>query len=262
MGCSLVSFLAGSDFIASVLVVIVKGCFRHHKIQRISSLFRDEIRYEAVNKLVHVEKMELLAWACKTISIVVLIEAASVFMSGQEFLKGIHSPKIPDMEALNSELANQARRPPPGESSPAETLETVVHEESATSDYTGMMYSIISLPLLFIFFPLFTSSDYCMSLYLSNVLWIVAHVVFCKLFSILLFWSKYFNHTKLMTYYYPWLLPQVKEAKLLLALIFFSPQQVENFGRIQRENQVPHQTAKLNKVRLRFKAKYCRNRLF
>ena len=61
MGCSLVSFLAGSDFIASVLVVIVKGCFRHHKIQRSSSLFRDEIRYEAVNKLVHVEKMELLA---------------------------------------------------------------------------------------------------------------------------------------------------------------------------------------------------------
>ncbi|RMX55265.1 hypothetical protein pdam_00021346, partial [Pocillopora damicornis] len=87
------------------------------KIQRSSSLFRDEIRYEAVNELVHVEKMESLS-ACKMISIVVLIEVASVFMSGQEFLK---------------ELANQARRPPPGESSPAETPETVVHEESATS---------------------------------------------------------------------------------------------------------------------------------
>ena len=34
----------------------------------------------------HVEKMELLS-ACKMISIVVLIEVASVFMSGQEFLK-------------------------------------------------------------------------------------------------------------------------------------------------------------------------------
>ena len=68
------------------------------KIQRSSSLFRDEIRYEAVNELVHVEKMELLS-ACKMISIVVLIEVASVFMSGQEFLKGIHSPKVPDMGA-------------------------------------------------------------------------------------------------------------------------------------------------------------------
>ena len=88
------------------------------------------------------------------ISIVVLIEVASVFMSGQEFLKGIHSPKVPDMGAWNSELANQARRPPPGESSPAETPEKVVHEESATSDCTGMMYSIISPPLWFICFPL------------------------------------------------------------------------------------------------------------
>ena len=49
------------------------------KIQRSSSLFRDEIRYEAVNKLVHVEKMELLS-ACKMISIVVLIEVASVYV--------------------------------------------------------------------------------------------------------------------------------------------------------------------------------------
>ena len=88
--------------------------------------------------------MELLS-ACKMISIVVLIEVASVFMSGQEFLKGIH--KVPDMEALTSELANQTRHPPPGESSPAETPEIVVHEESATSDCTGMMYSIISTPL-------------------------------------------------------------------------------------------------------------------
>ena len=177
------------------------------------------------------------------ISIVVLIEVASVFMSGQEFLKGIHSPKVPDMGAWNSELANQARRPPPGESSPAETPEKVVHEESATSDCTGMMYSIISPPLWFICFPLFTSSDYCTSLYLSNVLWIVAYVVFCKLFSILFLWSKYFSHMKLMTYYYPWLLPQMKEAKLLLALMLFSPQQVESFPHIQQENQVPHQTA-------------------
>ena len=90
-------------------------------------------------------------------------------MSGQEFLKGIHSPKVPDMEALTSELANQTRHPPPGESSPAETPEIVVHEESATSDCTGMMYSIISPPLKFICFPLFTS-DFCTSLYFSNVL--------------------------------------------------------------------------------------------
>ena len=40
MGCSLVSFLTGSDFIVSVLVVIVEGCFRHRSLR----LF---IRYSA-----------------------------------------------------------------------------------------------------------------------------------------------------------------------------------------------------------------------
>ena len=33
MGCSLVSFLTGSDFIVSVLVVIVEDCFRHHSLR-------------------------------------------------------------------------------------------------------------------------------------------------------------------------------------------------------------------------------------
>ncbi|XP_078373230.1 sperm-associated antigen 17-like isoform X2 [Oculina patagonica] len=55
---------------------------------------------------------------------------------GQEFLKGIYSQKVPDMEALTSELAHQTRHPPPGESSPAETPEIVVYEGSATSDRT------------------------------------------------------------------------------------------------------------------------------
>lgn len=41
------------------------------------------------------------------------------------------------MEALTSGLAHQTRHPPPGGSSPAETLEIVVHGESATSDLTG-----------------------------------------------------------------------------------------------------------------------------
>ena len=41
------------------------------------------------------------------------------------------------MEALTSELANHTRHPPPGESSPAETPEIVVHEGSATCDGTG-----------------------------------------------------------------------------------------------------------------------------
>lgn len=61
-------------------------------------------------------------------------------LSGQEFLKGIYSQKVPDMEALTSELAHQTRHPPPGESSPAETPEIVVYEGSATSDRTGNLY--------------------------------------------------------------------------------------------------------------------------
>jgi len=55
---------------------------------------------------------------------------------GQEFLKGIYSQKVPDMEALTSDLAHQTRHPPPGESSPAATPEIVVHEGSATSERT------------------------------------------------------------------------------------------------------------------------------
>ena len=60
-------------------------------------------------------------------------------LPGQEFLKGIYSQKIPDMEALTSELAYQTRHPPPGKSSPAETPEIVVQEGSATSDRTGKL---------------------------------------------------------------------------------------------------------------------------
>ncbi|PFX34574.1 Sperm-associated antigen 17 [Stylophora pistillata] len=57
--------------------------------------------------------------------------------SGQEFLKGIHSQKVPNVEVLTSDLANQTRHPPPGESSPANTPEVVIHEGSAASDCTG-----------------------------------------------------------------------------------------------------------------------------
>ncbi|KAJ7321773.1 Sperm-associated antigen 17 [Desmophyllum pertusum] len=53
---------------------------------------------------------------------------------GQEFLKEIYSQRVPDMEALTSDLAHQTRHPPPGESSPAETPEIVIHEGSTTSD--------------------------------------------------------------------------------------------------------------------------------
>lgn len=60
-------------------------------------------------------------------------------LSGQEFLKGIYSQKVPDMEALTSELAHQTRHPPPGESSHAETPEIVVQEGSATSDRIGKL---------------------------------------------------------------------------------------------------------------------------
>ena len=41
------------------------------------------------------------------------------------------------MDTLTSELAQQTRHPPPGESSPAETPEIVVHEESAASNRPG-----------------------------------------------------------------------------------------------------------------------------
>lgn len=41
------------------------------------------------------------------------------------------------MELLTSELAYQTRHPPPGESSPAETPDIVIHEGSAASERTG-----------------------------------------------------------------------------------------------------------------------------
>lgn len=41
------------------------------------------------------------------------------------------------MEALTSELAYQSRRPPPGESSPPDTPDVTVHNETSTSDQTG-----------------------------------------------------------------------------------------------------------------------------
>ena len=65
-----------------------------------------------------------------------------VFYLGQEFLKRIYSQKVPDMEALTSELAHQTRHPPPGESSPPETPEIVVHEGSAASERTGNVNSM------------------------------------------------------------------------------------------------------------------------
>lgn len=60
-----------------------------------------------------------------------------ISLLGQEFLKGIYSQTVPDMNALTSELAQQTRHPPPGENSPAETPEIVVHEGSAASNQTG-----------------------------------------------------------------------------------------------------------------------------
>ena len=41
------------------------------------------------------------------------------------------------MDALTSELAYQTRHPPPGESSPLETPDVTVQNESASSDQTG-----------------------------------------------------------------------------------------------------------------------------
>lgn len=61
-------------------------------------------------------------------------------MLGQEFLKVIYSQKVPDMDTLTSELAQQTRHPPPGESSPAETPDIVVHKESAASNRTGKLW--------------------------------------------------------------------------------------------------------------------------
>ena len=70
-------------------------------------------------------------------------DKCGLLLPGQEFLKGIYSQRVPDMEALTSELAHQTRHPPPGESSPAETPEIVVHEGSATSARTGIFLSVI-----------------------------------------------------------------------------------------------------------------------
>ncbi|XP_066030410.1 uncharacterized protein [Pocillopora verrucosa] len=50
------------------------------------------------------------------------------------------------------------------------------------------------------------------------------------------------HQNKLYTRKAPRLTAQMKEAKLLLTLMLFSPQQVESFPHIERENQVPHQT--------------------
>lgn len=44
------------------------------------------------------------------------------------------------MDTLTSELAQQTRHPPPGESSPAETPDIVVHKESAASNRTGKLW--------------------------------------------------------------------------------------------------------------------------
>ena len=69
-----------------------------------------------------------------------------VVLLGQQFLKGIYSQKVPDMEALTSELAQQTRHPPPGESSPAETPDIVVHEGSAAATRTGKLWRRCSGP--------------------------------------------------------------------------------------------------------------------
>ncbi|XP_068698646.1 sperm-associated antigen 17-like [Montipora foliosa] len=55
---------------------------------------------------------------------------------GQEFLSGLYSQRVPNMDALTSELAYQTRHPPPGESSPLETPDVTVQNESASSDQT------------------------------------------------------------------------------------------------------------------------------
>ncbi|KAK2570951.1 Sperm-associated antigen 17 [Acropora cervicornis] len=55
---------------------------------------------------------------------------------GQEFLGGLYNQRIPNMEALTSELAYQSRHPPPGGSSLPETPDVTVHNEISTSDQT------------------------------------------------------------------------------------------------------------------------------
>lgn len=72
--------------------------------------------------------------------------SSTIALLGQEFLKGIYSQKVPDMEALTSKLAQQTRHPPPGESSPAETPEIVAHEGSAASNRTGKLWRRCSGP--------------------------------------------------------------------------------------------------------------------
>ena len=78
-----------------------------------------------------------------------VLDKCGILLPGQEFLKGVYSQRVPDMEALTSELAHQTRHPPPGESSPAETPEIVVHEGSATSARTGnLSHKIANLKMV------------------------------------------------------------------------------------------------------------------
>lgn len=56
---------------------------------------------------------------------------------GQNFLRGLYSKKVPDMDALTSELARNTRHPPPGDGSPVDTPELAVLRDSSMSDGGG-----------------------------------------------------------------------------------------------------------------------------